>query len=533
MTFGFLPNALPILAQAAEVVAVEPNIKWLMTVLVIGVAVLLTLILALRVQAFVSLILTSMVVAILSGMPLDEITNSLVSGMGSALGMLATIVGLGAIFGQVLEYSGGAQSLANGVHKTFGEKRAPTAMVLVGFLISIPVFFDVALVILAPILVAMAKKSGKSILRYGLPLCAAMAVTHACIPPTPGPILVGLNLGADIGSMILWGSIVGLPTALIAGLLGARMGDKLQVPIPQIFEEAKAPATQDNGKKPVPAWEVIVLILLPIALILTQSIVKTGLDEESIEFKRLQKDATTMEVVEQEAFLREGTSLFEKHTVEFPELEEGAEFIAGDVTIVPVPNKVTEAILFIGHPITALMITTLVTLFLLGTLRGTDKATLMDLSTKALGPAGIIILVTGAGGVFKAILVDSGVGDALAEVFSGLDAPLIVLGFLLTTIIRVTQGSATVAMIGGSGLMAAAIKAAHAAGEMSTHDVALAGIAIACGATMVSHVNDSGFWVVKNYLGMTEKQCLSTFTVITTVIGLVGFGLAFGLSFFV
>ena len=163
MTSAILANSLPILAQAAVEVADKPNINWLLTVLVIGIASLLILILVLRLQAFVALILTSMIVAILSGMPLNEITDSLVSGMGSALGMLATIVGLGAIFGQVLEYSGGAQSLANGVHKTFGEKRAPMAMVLVGFLISIPVFFDVALVILAPILVAMARKSRKSI----------------------------------------------------------------------------------------------------------------------------------------------------------------------------------------------------------------------------------------------------------------------------------------------------------------------------------------------------------------------------------
>ena len=497
MTSALLANSLPILAQATAEAVDKSNINWLLTVLVIGIASLLILILVLRLQAFVALILTSMIVAILSGMPLNEITDSLVSGMGSALGMLATIVGLGAIFGQVLEYSGGAQSLANGVHKTFGEKRAPMAMVLVGFLISIPVFFDVALVILAPILVAMARKSGKSILRYGLPLCAAMAVTHACIPPTPGPILVGLNLGADIGLMILWGAIVGLPTAIIAGLLGAKMGDKMVVPIPNIFAEAKVEPTGGGGKKPIPAWEVIVLILLPIALILVQSIVSLDLKPQV------------------EAFAS-GTAL--EGSFSMLDAEGG-------------PKTWVQTILFLGHPITALMITTLVTLFLLGTLRGTDKATLMDLSTKALGPAGIIILVTGAGGVFKAILVDSGVGNALAELFSGLDAPLILLGFLLTTIIRVTQGSATVAMIGGSALMAESIKAAFEEGLMSSHDVALAGIAIACGATMISHVNDSGFWVVKNYLGMTEKQCLSTFTVITTVIGLVGFALAFGLSF--
>lgn len=481
----------------------SPKIAWLLGVLVMAIILLLVLILVMRLQAFVALILTSVIVAILSGMELSVIPDTVVKGMAGALGMLATIVGLGAIFGQVLEYSGGAQSLANSLHKTFGEKRAPFAMILVGFLISIPVFFDVALVILAPILVAMSKASGKSILRYGLPLCAAMAVTHACIPPTPGPILVALNLGADLGLVILWGFVVGLPTAIIAGLLGARMGDKLHVPIPKIFAEAE-PAAANDGGKPVAAWEVIALILLPIVLILAQSLVSIDMKNEIAAFEA----AKTAEDVS----LAETVAGFDKIT------DEGK------------PVGWVQFIVFLGHPITALLITTLVTLWLLGSLRGTDKDTLMDLATKALGPAGIIILVTGAGGVFKAILVDSGVGNALAETFQGLAAPLILLGFLLTVIIRVTQGSATVAMIGGSALMAEAVKAAYTAGEMSGHDVALMGIAIACGATMASHVNDSGFWVVKNYLGMTEKQCLSTFTVITSVIGGVGFMLAWILS---
>ncbi len=450
----------------------DPKIWWLLTVLLFAIVFLLVLILVVRLQAFVALILTSVTVAILSGMDLSSIPDTISSGMGGALGTLATIVGLGAIFGQVLEYSGGAQSLANSLRHRFGEKRAPFAMILVGFLISIPVFFDVALVIIAPILVAMAKESGKSILRYGLPFCAAGVVTHACIPPTPGPILVAENLGADLGTVILWGFVVGFPTALIAGLLGARMGDRLHVPIPKIFTDQAETTTETGGGKPVAAFEVIALIMLPIVLIMAQSLVK-------IQHK--------------------------------PAIDAGEA--AGWVNF----------ILFLGHPISALLLTTLITLFLLGTLRGTDKNTLMDLATKALGPAGIIILVTGAGGVFKTILVESGVGNALAETFAGFNAPLILLAFLLTMIIRVTQGSATVAMIGGSALMAAAVKSAYAAGEMSGHDVALVGIAIACGASMCSHVNDSGFWVVKNYLGMTEKQCLSTFTVITSVIGVVGF----------
>jgi Gnt-I system low-affinity gluconate transporter len=489
-----IPREVAFLAEAAP--ASGPGVGWMMGVLVASIALLLVLILVVRLQAFAALVLTSMFMALCSGMPWDKVPDTLVKGMGESLGLLATIVGLGAIFGQVLEYSGGAQSLARGVHRVFGEKRAPMAMILVGFLISIPVFFDVALVILAPILVAMAKASGKSILRYGLPLCAAMAVTHACIPPTPGPILVAQNLGVDLGQMILWGTVIGFPTAVVAGLVAARMGDRLVVPLPKIFAEAPEPAP-GSDTRPVPAWEVVALIVLPILLILLQSVVSADLKGELRDFAASASAAPGAALPAFDKIGADGTAL-------------------GWV----------RAVIFLGHPISALMLTTLVTLYLLGTLRGVDRNTLMDLSTQALGPAGIIILVTGAGGVFKTVLVDSGVGTALAEVFQGLDAPLILLAFLLTVIIRVTQGSATVAMIGGSALMAPSFQAALQAGNLSQADVALAGVAIACGATMLSHVNDSGFWVVKNYLGMTERQCLGTFTVITSVIGLTGFVLA-------
>ena len=262
------------------------------------------------------------------------------------------------------------------------------------------------------------------------------------------------------------------------------------------------------------------LILLPIVLILAQSLV-------SIDLK-----------AEQKAYVALNDSLASAEGLALSEAERETQFaegIAGLSKLNPDGRPVmwVQLVVFLGHPITALLLTTLLTLYLLGTLRGVPKAKLMDLATQALGPAGIIILVTGAGGVFKAILVDSGVGDALAQVFSGLDAPLIFLAFLLTVIIRVTQGSATVAMIGGSALMAKAVEAAVLAEEMSRHDVALTGIAIACGATMASHVNDSGFWVVKNYLGMTEKQCLSTWSVITCIISVIGFLLAWMLSMFV
>lgn len=596
MNSQLLADSLPTILAVAE--SGGPSIERLLTVLVAAIALLLGLILYCRVQAYVSLLLVSVFVAIGAGMDLTTIGDTIKNGMASSLGQLATIVGLGSIFGQVLQHSGGAQSLALTLHRGFGEKRSPLAMILVGFLVSIPVFFDVGLVILAPILVALAKNSGKSILYYGLPLCAAMAVTHACIPPTPGPILVGQNLDVSLGSMILYGGMVAIPTALVAGLISAKMGEKIHVDPPKIFEEAKT----DTGKKPVAAFEVIILILLPIGLILAGTIVtqKAANDVPSVsqilsaedekytlqraaaagdlppvedsDLSRVVAVAQTPDGLVFRVFDRNGKVVADLPEAEVAKLKDnvgredavaaqlaeinnllqaqdndlevvtavraaltltkskdevkaaGSERKAAVGAVLKDSGTMTKILVFLGHPITALLLTTIVTLVLLGTLRGTDKNTLMDLSSKALGPAGIIILVTGAGGVFKEILVETQVGDAVAATLGGI--PLFLLAFLLTFIIRVAQGSATVAMIGGSALMASAV----AASGMGEADRALMGVAIACAATMVSHVNDSGFWVVKNYLGMTEKQTLKTFTVITTIIGLTGFTLAWILS---
>jgi len=504
---------MPILAQAASPDTPDLPIARLITVLVASIALLLVLILILRVQAFVSLLISALFVAIASGMEWTTIGDVLVKGMGGSLGLLATVVGLGSIFGQVLEHSGGAQSLATTTYRVFGEKRSPFAMIFVGFLVSVPVFFDVGLVILAPILVALARSSGKSILYYGLPLCAGMAVTHACIPPTPGPILVGQNLGVDLGQMILWGSIIALPTAMISGIVGARMGLKMHIAPPDIF----APVDLKPGAKEVPAWEVIALILIPIALILASTIVKENIVSSSV--------PSVTEIMEDPTYVAQIEANGNAVNVETAGAVRNG--LISDALVASGPAA--KLILLLGHPISALLITTIATLFLLGTLRGTDKDTLMELSNKALGPAGIIILVTGAGGVFKTVLVESQVGEAVAAALSNGQISLMLLAFILTVIIRVAQGSATVAMIGGSAIMAPLVNQVG----LEAPDRALMGVVIACGATMCSHVNDSGFWVVKNYLGMTEKQCLSTWTVITCIISVVGFALAWILSMFV
>ncbi len=451
-----------------------PSVAWLVSVLGVSVVFLLVLILVFKMQAFLALLIASIIVGIGAGMDLMEVVQSVIDGMGGSLGFIATIIGLGAILGKVLEFSGGAESLAHSLIKAFGEKRVSWAMVLTGFLISIPVFFDVGLVIVISILYAMARDTKKSLLYFGLPLTAGMATTHAFIPPTPGPILVAGNLGVGLGWVILFGFIVGLPTAIIAGpWIGCKLAEKHFVPVPDISRLGLENQREGTAME-LPSLGMILLIIgLPITMILGGTVLDLLVDQGRL----------------------------------------GS-------------NTAVTVFIFLGHPIIALIIATLLSLYLLGTRRGVSRSKLMELSTASLAPAGIIILVTGAGGVFKQMLGDSGVGQTLADLIASSSLSTLVLAYLFAVIVRVTQGSATVSMIAASSLIAPVVEAANL-GEMHK---ALVVISIAAGATILSHVNDSGFWIVNRYFGMTEKQTLQTWTVVTTVISVVGFFIAWLLS---
>ena len=446
----------------------------LIFIVAIAVLLLLFLVLKLKIHAFISLILVSMFVGIASGLPLSDVIDSIQEGMGSTLGFVATVVGLGAIFGQVLEASGGAETIAVTLIKKFGKEKATWALVISGFIIAIPVFLDVGFIILVPIVYALSKDTKKSVLYYGIPLCAGLAVTHAFIPPTPGPIAVAEILDAQLGWVILFGFIVGAPTAIIAGpIFGKYIGNKLKIPAPDYLEHAQ----NIDSKEELPSFRFVVFIIgLPLLLILLNTITSTLVSNEVIE-----KSITT-------------------DTVEF-----------------------------IGHPFSALTIATLFSIYFLGIKRGFSKDKILDLSSKALGPAGLIILVTGAGGVFKQILINSGVGEMIATSFANSNLPPIVLAYLVALIIRVTQGSATVAMITGASIIAPLLTVF----DVSDPGKALIVLAIAAGATTLSHVNDSGFWLIGKYFGLNEKETLQSWTVMETIISVVGFTFALILSFFV
>ena len=360
-------------------------------------------------------------------------------------------------------------------------------MLITGFIISIPVFLDVALVMLAPLLYALARDTKKSLLTFGIPLVAGMAVTHAFVPPTPGPVAVAYILGVNLGWVILFGLLIGLPTAILCGpWITGKLVQGIEVSLP----EADVDAAPNSKKLPSVGW-ILFLVALPIGLILVGTIVEqttaagleTGLARE-----------------DWKAALREALQT---------------------------ATLLTQVLYFLGHPVIALLFSTGIALHFLGTRRGASKEVLLEISTKALGPAGIIILITGAGGVFKGVLEATGIAEALKEAFGNSGIPALVLAYLFAALVRIAQGSATVAMLTAAGLIAGFVE------NLNPQNLALVAICIASGATGFSHVNDSGFWMISRYLRMSEAQTLRSWSVVSTMISLVGFGFALLVSLFV
>lgn len=447
---------------------------YLLIITSLSILLLLVLVMKLKVHAFISLLLASTFVGLASGMPFLELIANLQKGMGDILGFITIVVGLGAILGKLLEVSGGAETLAHFIIKGFGEKRTTWALMLTGFIVSIPVFLDVGFIILIPLIYALTKKSGLSLLHYAIPLLAGMAVTHAFIPPTPGPVAVAEILNANLGWMIVFGVVVGLPCSIIAGpLFGSYISKRIFVSVPQHVEFAFSEETPKKSDFVMIAF----VITLPLVLILlsTTSGMLVGMNY----------------------------------------------FDAGNFTV--------NLLQFIGHPFMALTIATLIASYFLGFKKGFKAKQLLEFSDKALAPAGLIIVITGAGGMFKQILVESGAGEALAQLFIDYNVAPIVMAYVIAVVIRIIQGSATVAMVTAAGMISPVVMGM----EYSEPMKALIGIAIAAGACILSHVNDSGFWLVKKYLDISEKQTLQTWTVMETIISLSGFAIVMLLSLFI
>ncbi|NIY67823.1 sugar transport integral membrane protein [Streptomyces malaysiensis] len=460
----------------------------LLTVAALGIALLLYLIIKVRLQPFVALLGVSIVVGLAAGLSVTELFGTvqksdavslIESGMGGILGHIAIIIGLGTMLGAILEVSGGAEALSARLLGLFGERRAPLAMGLTGLIFGIPVFFDVGIFVLAPIVYAAAKRSGKSILLYAMPLLAGLSMTHAFLPPHPGPVAAAGLLHVDLGWVILMGIVVGIPSVLAAWGYSAWIGNRIFVPVPQDMVEAaeesrEAVAAQQRAagttpaEQPVSVATVLGIIGTPLVLILCATFSSVALD----------------------------------------------------------PSTGRSVIEFFGHPFVALTIALLLAYYLLGIRRGWSRKSLETVSTASLKPVGNILLVVGAGGVFGAVLKGSGVAQALADAFDSAGLPVIVLAWLISVVLRVAQGSATVAIVTTAGIVTPMLSE----GDYSQAHLALVIMSISAGSIFASHVNDGGFWMVAKYFGISESDTLKSWTVLETVLSVAGFVVAALLS---
>ncbi|NYI78621.1 GntP family permease [Nocardioides panzhihuensis] len=444
---------------------------WVMLLIAaVAVAVLLVLIAKVKLHAFIALVLVSAVTAVAAGIPVADVPTAMLTGFSTTLGSVALLVAFGVMLGRLLEVTGGAQVLADTLIGVFGEKRAPLALGVAALIFGFPIFFDAGLVVFLPIIFAVARRFGGSILIYALPTAASFAAMHAVVPPHPGPVAAATELGGDIGLTLL----IGVPVAVLAWipggyLVGTRLGARFN-PVPtNVFAMKDSEESPAEETTPPPFSVVILLLALPMILI--------GLNTA----------ITTLRTA--------GT-------------------ISEDATW-------ASALVLIGQTPIALLITVLVALLVLSPGRfPMGRAT--EIVDQALGPICAIILITGAGGMFGGVLRTSGIGEALSTSLSGLGMSLIVQAFLIATLLRVAQGSATVALTTTAGLISAQVAAAG----LSSFDISLLVFAIAAGATVLSHVNDSGFWLVSRFFGMDVITTLKTWTVLETTLGLSVFAIA-------
>jgi GntP family gluconate:H+ symporter len=413
------------------------------------------------------LFLISFLTAIATGIPFGAVVPVLTAGFGNTLGTVALLVGLGAMLGRLVETSGGARVVADTLIRVFGEKRAPFALGVASLMFGFPIFFDAGLVVMLPVVFSVARRLGGGVLKYGLPVAGAFSVMHIFVPPHPGPVAASELLGANVGLVIAIGLLIAIPTWYVTSyLFGLWAGKRWVLPVPAILGSA-----EDEDVKDPPAFRTVVLVLLlPLVLIF----INTGLD-----------------------------------------MAAAAGAVSRDDTWVAVLRT-------LGSTPIALLISVLVAAYVLGKRRGQDKTALEKTLDSALGPVCSVILITGAGGMFGAVLRASGIGDALAEVLDGIGLPVIVAGFVIALVLRVAQGSATVALITAAGLIEPAVAAAGLNGV----ELAAVVLAVAAGSVCLSHVNDSGFWLVGRFFGMDVKTTLKTWTVMETTIGVMGFALA-------
>ncbi|KGD75982.1 GntP family transporter [Pantoea agglomerans] len=436
----------------------------LLAIATASIVILLLLVIKAKVHPFVALLIVSLLVAIATGIPAEKIMETIITGMGGLLGHITIIIVLGAMLGAIIEASGGAESLAQRFSKTLGLKRTVAALTMAAFILGIPVFFEVGFIIVIPLIYGFTKVARVSPLKFGLPMAGVMLTVHVALPTHPGAAAAAGILHTDMGWLMMLGIAISVPVGIIGYYVAKVMNRRhyhLSVEVLEQLQMAK-PEGQEKKHEPAPPGALTIsgLIVVPIVLIVLGTLSHT--------------------------LLAEGSLLRNVMTV-------------------------------IGTPPIALLIALGLAAWLLGVRRGWSKDKLEDLTGRAIPTSASVILVAGAGGAFGKVLVESGVGKALAVTLETLHLPLVPAAFILSLALRASQGSATVAILTTSGLLTQAVTGVT---DMQRVLVTLA----ACfGGLGLSHVNDAGFWVVTRYLGLSVADGLRTWTVLTTIMGLSGF----------
>ncbi|MXO76375.1 gluconate permease [Paenibacillus sp. OT2-17] len=446
-----------------------------LVIVAIGILALLVLIMGFKLNTFISLIIVSFGVALALGMPLEEIVKTIEAGLGGTLGHLALIFGLGAMLGKLIADSGGAQRIAMTLVDKFGEKNIQWAVVAASFIIGVALFFEVGLVLLIPIIFAISKELKVSILYLGIPMVAALSVTHGFLPPHPGPTVIAGEYGANLGEVLLYGFIIAIPTVILAGPVFTKLAKKL---VPASFTKTGNIASLGEQKvfksEETPGFGISVFTaMLPVILMSIATVI----------------------------------TLLQK-TMGFED------------------SSLLAAIRFIGDASTSMLISLLVAVYTMGIARKIPIKNVMTSCTTAITHIGMMLLIIGGGGAFKQVLINGGVGDYVAELFNGTTLSPILLAWIIAAILRISLGSATVAALTTAGLVIPML-------GQSDVNLALVVLATGAGSLIASHVNDAGFWMFKEYFGLSMKETFATWTLLETIISVAGLGFILVLSLFV
>jgi Gnt-I system high-affinity gluconate transporter/Gnt-II system L-idonate transporter len=423
-------------------------------ILIAGILLLLVLISGVKLNAFIALIIAAFFVGITKGMLFPDIIKSIQEGIGSTLGSLILILALGVILGNLLSDSGAAQRISSVLIRSFGIKHIKWAMVLTGFAVGISMFYNAGFIILIPMVFAVAKSTKQPIIYLGIAMASALSIAHGFLPPHPGPTAIAVIFKADIGKTLLYGLLVAIPALLVAGIVFPEFIKKIEANPPKGLFQNKT-FTEDE----MPSFGIsFITAIIPVLLMATATLSELILPEEA---------------------------------------------------------PLRPILGFIGNPTTSLLIAVLFAVFVLGIRRGRKMQEIMDKSSSALSSATMIIMIIAAGGAFKQVLIDSGIGTDLAAFFETSTLSPLVLGWLIATIIRIALGSATVAGLTAAGIVQPLVLSSGVSPELMV-------LSVGAGSLMCSHVNDTGFWMFKEYFGISVSETFKTWTVMETIIGVMG-----------